>query len=311
MKRVHGILALCAGGAMAAFGGVAIASPDSMEYVGYSPCTLSVKDVLPVVCEVETGLVHWRLQLHRNPQNQAPTTYDLWVEYGQTANNVNGIASGLRKIKREGKWSMAGSGPRATVKLDGLASFTHLGPGLIHPLNADGSLMIGNGGHSFTLANANSLEKPVDPADVAQANLQPDMSYRITPLASGPTVYGIFEGRTPCQGIAGELKRQVHPGCWKLKWRVTLYQEPGAEKPTTYKAEGSLFGNPLREGKWSYGTGPLGVTYRLEGANGAPPIQLLRGDDDVLFFLGQDGKPMMGSADFAYTLNRRGNAPAS
>ena len=300
------VLALGAGSAIALAlgGGVAAASPDSMEYVGYSPCTTPVKAVVPVTCDAETGLVHWRLQLHRNPSSHAPTTYDLWIEYGETANNANGIARGLKTIKREGKWSMAGSGPRATVKLDGLLSFTHLGPGLIHPLNADGSLMTGNGGWSFTLSNAASLEKP---ADRSKAASMPEVSYQLTPLASGPAVHGVFEGRTPCQGVSRELKIEAHPACEKLKWRVTLYQE--ADKPTTYKAEGSLFKARMREGRWSSSSGPLGVAYKLEGAGGAPPIQLLRGDDDVLFFLGQNGALLMGSADFSYTLNRRGAGP--
>jgi hypothetical protein len=139
----------------------------------------------------------------------------------------------------------------------------------------------------------------------------PEVSYQLAPLAGGPTVFGVFEGRTPCQRISSELKVAAHPACEKLKWRVTLYQAPGGDKPTTYRAEGSLFQTGAREGKWSYGSGRMGVTFRLEGANGAPPIQLLQGDDDVLFFLGQNGSPMMGSADFAYTLNRRGNLPAS
>jgi hypothetical protein len=304
------VLALCAGSAIALAlgGGVAGASPDSMEYVGYSPCTMSVKSVFPVTCEVESGLVHWRLQLHRNPSSHAPTTYDLWIEYGETANNTNGIARGLKTIKREGKWSMAGSGPNATIKLDALMSLTHVGVDLIHPLNADGSLMTGNGGWSFTLSNQNKLEKPVDRS---KASSMPEVSYQITPLASGPTVHGVFEGRTPCQGISRDLKIEAHPACEKLKWRVTLYQEPGADKPTTYKAEGSLFQTHMREGRWSYASAPRGITYKLEGAGSAPPIQLLRGDDDVLFFLSQDGAPLVGSADFSYTLNRRGGAPPS
>jgi hypothetical protein len=303
------VLALCAGSAIALAlgGGVASASPDSMEYVGYSPCSQPVKAVVPVTCDAETGLVHWRLQLHRNPSSHAPTSYDLWVEYGETANGTNGIARGLKTIKREGKWSMTGSGPKATIKLDGLMSFTHVGVNLIHPLNPDGSLMTGNGGWSFTLNNFNKLEKP---ADRSKAASLPEVSYQLTPLAGGPTVHGVFEGRTPCQGISRDLKIEAHPACEKLKWRVTLYQEAGADKPTTYKAEGTLFQTKMREGRWSSASGSMGTTYKLEGAGGAPAIQLLRGDDDVLFFLGQDGAPLVGSTDFSYTLNRRGAAPA-
>lgn len=303
------VLTLCAGSAIALAlgGGVAVASPDSMEYVGYSPCTQPVKSVFPVTCDAETGLVHWRLQLHRNPSSHTPTTYDLWVEYGETANGTNGIARGLKTIKREGNWSMAGSGPKATIKLDGLMSFTHVGVDLIHPLDADGSLMTGNGGWSFTLNRSVNLEKL---ADRSKASSLPEVSYQLTPLAGGPTVHGVFDGRTPCQGISRDLKIEAHPACEKLKWRVTLYKEPSADTPTTYKAEGTLFQTKMREGRWSSASGPLGVTYRLEDAGGAPPIQLLRGDDDVLLFLGQNGAPLVGSADFSYTLNRRGAAQA-
>ena len=213
--------------ALALGGGVANASPDTMAYAGYSPCTQPVKNVLPVTCDAETGLVHWRLELHRDPSNHAPTTYDLYIVYGETANNVKGIARVQKKIGRDGKWSMAGSGPKATIKLDGLMSFTHVGVNLIHPLNADGSLMTGNGGWSFTLSNINSLEKP---ADLSRASSMPEVSYQITPLAGGPTVHGVFEGRTPCQGIARDLKIEAHPACEKLKWRVTLYQEAGGRQ---------------------------------------------------------------------------------
>lgn len=299
--RNIGILLLCGGFG----GGAAVASPDTMEYVGYSPCTQPVKTVLPVTCSAEHGLVHWRLQLHRSPATHAPAAYELWIEYGETANNVNGIARDLRTLKRQGKWTMEGTGARATVKLDGLLSFTHFGPDFIHPLNADGSLMTGNGGWSFTLTNVNRLEKP---ADRSQAASMPEVSYQMTPLAGGASVFGVFEGRTPCQVIAHELKIDAHPACEKLKWRVTLYRSPGADTPAAYKAEGSLFRTRMREGRWSSASGPMGTTYKLEGAEAAPPILLLRGDDDVLLFLGQDGAPLSGSADFSYTLNRRGAA---
>ena len=135
-----------------------------------------------------------------------------------------------------------------------------------------------------------------------------EISYKISPLATSPTVFGVFEGRTPCQGIARGLKQSPHPGCIKAKWRATLYQNPETSTPTTYKVEGSLFRESARKGTWSIirgaKTDPNATVYRLDATQTQPALFLLKADDNVLFILNQNREPMVGHADFSYTLNR-------
>ena len=100
-----------------------------------------------------------------------------------------------------------------------------------------------------------------------------------------------------------------HAGCTKAKWRVTLFQDPKTAAPTTYKVEGTLFRREPREGSWSIVCGaandPKATVYELKGKDTQPSLWLLKGDDNVLFFLNTDRQPMVGNGEFSYTLNRR------
>jgi hypothetical protein len=184
---------------------------------------------------------------------------------------------------------------------------------LLHILNADRSLMIGDGGWSYTLNSASASEKSIEPALAATV---PDMSYQIAPVSTGQTVFGVFEGRTPAQGIASQLGIPVHAAATKAKWRVTLYQKPDTQTPANFKVEGTLFRPSAREGIWKIVRGtPLdqnAIVYELEFSEAAPhiaPLRLLKGDDNVLFFLDANRTPLIGHSEFSYTLNRRTAAP--
>jgi hypothetical protein len=120
-------------------------------------------------------------------------------------------------------------------------------------------------------------------------------------VASGPAVAGVFEGRTPCQGIAAEIGVDIHPACVKAKWRVTLFR-PAGSAAGRYRLEGTLFGAAAWQGQWWQANG----SYRLASPGDGPELRLLAGDDNVLFFLGRDRKPLVGTAEYSYALNRRG-----
>jgi len=47
------------------------------------------------------------------------------------------------------------------------------------------------------------------------------------------------------------------------------------------------------------------VVCHLAATKTEGDLFLRKGDDNVLFFLGQDRKPLVGHADFTYTLQRR------
>jgi hypothetical protein len=218
------------------------------------------------------------------------------------------------KVTLHGTWEiLKGAVPRpwavvyrlTTGKPQRSLSFAMVGDSLLHLLNPDGSLAVGNGGESYTLNLASRAEKP---GDRDQVNNAPEISYKISPMAMGPTVFGVFEGRTPCHGISHQLKLSPHAGCIKSKWRITLYHNPETSAPTTYKVEGSLFREGAREGTWGIDRGAAidanATVYQLNATPSQPSLLLLKGDNNVLFFLNQNRELLVGHAEFSYTLNR-------
>jgi hypothetical protein len=285
------------------------------EFVGSTPDgALPREFVGGLATNMPCHCIMWHLTLSTNQNTALPATFNLIARYRIPARgNTNQSADGPR-VAVHGTWEIlkgTKSGSDAVVyrlnaeKPQRSLSFMSVGANLLHLLNPDGSLMVGNGGWSYTLNRADHSEKPVDPSLAMSA---PDMSYKISPLANGPAVFGVFEGRSPCHGIARELKVPQHAGCSKAKWRITLYQNPETRAPTTYKVEGTLYRQVAREGTWSIVPGAKtdanAIVYRLSPTQTEAALLLLKADDNVLFFLDQDREPMVGHAEFSYTLNR-------
>lgn len=275
-------------------------------FVGSTPAGDPIRQLLRVPAGPSAELMEWTLVLRQDPKTQAPARYDLRCQYGMTEAGKPGLAAGARLFQRTGEWKSEA----AVLDLGEGIRLRQVDRNILHVLDAAGGLLPGNSGWSYTLNRAESAEKPVDSV---LAQVQPEMSYELAPLAAGPRVFAVLEGRTPCQGIARQLRIAVDPGCTKAKWRVTLYQNPVTKAPAAYRVEGSLFGRRPRTGNWSTGRGipgdPEAMVYELAPAAGAPPLRLLRGDDQVLFFLNAEGRPLTGNAEFSYTLNRRSGAP--
>jgi hypothetical protein len=260
-------------------------------FEGSTPAEPSIRQVLGIPATSKIELIQWKLVL-------SPSRYELQARYGR------------KRAGRQGAWRIGKgtpSNPDAVVyELDGAPALAQIDANILHLLNPDRTLMVGDGGYSYTLNRVERAETLVAPA---LARAQPDMSYSISPLSTGPLVFGVFEGRSPCHGIAQRLNIAVDAACTKSKWRVTLYQDPRTRTPTTYKVEGSLHRTGAREGTWSFVQGtpgdPRATVYRLAPTDTEPAMLLLKGDDNVLFVLDQDGTPLVGHRDFSYTLNRR------
>ncbi|GAA4454340.1 hypothetical protein GCM10023189_20650 [Nibrella saemangeumensis] len=129
-----------------------------------------------------------------------------------------------------------------------------------------------------------------------------------TPEASGPSVAGVFQGRFPCSEIAKDWKVTVGPECIKVKWGLTLYQDPNTHEPTTYHLRGTLNRSAAREGKWAIVRGtktdPNAIVYQLDSDKPDVSVYLLKGDDNVLFILDQQRNFRVGDENLSYTLNR-------
>jgi len=138
------------------------------------------------------------------------------------------------------------------------------------------------------------------------------------PIPAGPAVLGVFQGRPPCP-LAAQWQLPVDVDCEKVKTSLTLYIDPVTRQPATYEISfvgagelihkyGGVYRGKNITGKWSIGHGipgqPSATVYQLETGVTGLPFYLLKGDDNVLFILDKDRKPLKGDADFSYTLNR-------
>lgn len=136
---------------------------------------------------------------------------------------------------------------------------------------------------------------------------EPYITTSSKPVPSGKGVYGIFEGRCACQELAAVLNREVSPECFKTKWGLVIYQNPDTQAPTNYVLESSFFRQAIRKGNWHITKGtetdPDAIILELEADN-QQTIYLIKGDDNVLFFLDNDKNMLTGNELFNYTLNR-------
>jgi hypothetical protein len=266
-------------------------------FVGTTAAPAALLQVLGAPAGTNAELIEWTLSL------TAPSAYTLHAAYGLTQPNFPGIQRDRHEVTRKGTWTARKgtkwSPSEDVVDLGGLA-FVRVGPYVLHVLSADRSLMTGMGSWSFTLNRTDVIEPLADPS--LPSMLGNEGSYTISPLSTGPTVYGVFEGRTPCLGVARVLGRTVAPGCPKLKFRLTLYQNPENRRPTTFKLEGTLYRSDRVEGPFTLSD--KGV-ITLEGPNRTTLISLLKVSDDAVMFLDQSGNLLVGNASFSYTLERR------
>jgi hypothetical protein len=266
-------------------------------FVGTTSAPAELLRFLGAPAGTNAELIEWVLSL------AAPSRYTLHASYGLTQPNFPGIQRDRREVDRMGTWTARKgtkwSPSEDVVDLGGLA-FVRVGPNILHVLSGDGALLTGNGAWSFTLNRLDAAEPAADPS--LPSTLGPEGSYTLSPVSSGPSVYGVFEGRTPCLGVARILAREVAPGCSKLKFRLTLYQNPESKTATTFKLEGTLYRSDRVEGPFALSD--KGV-ITLERPNRTALISLLKVSDDAVMFLDPSGKLLVGNASFSYTLERR------
>jgi len=130
----------------------------------------------------------------------------------------------------------------------------------------------------------------------------------------GPSIYGIFEGRTPYfqilrQSGADSPAAGTLPADYDhLKWQLILYRDSVTLRPTTYTLTTELFARQPLKGTWRIIRGtrvdPSALVYALDYGQPAQSIYLLKGDENVLFILDKDREFRTGNLDFSYTLNR-------
>ena len=159
----------------------------------------------------------------------------------------------------------------------------------------------------FTLTSLILLSGTTTAQILSPAN-DPSQATSRSALASGPSVYGVFVGRTPCQELMKELNMGENAACTKRKVRFILYHDPVTHEPTTYETQG--MGKWNGKGKWQIlhgtATDPAAIVFQLQ-LDANTSMFLLKGDDNVLFILDSNKNLLAGNEKYSYTMNRARN----
>ena len=274
-------------------------------FEGTSPCNSEASSFLQIPINSRCDEIKWKLTLNTD-QSSNPTTFLLEREYGYYPDNFSTKSMG--KIKIEGNWKImkgSKSNPSAIVYLLESAnksiSFQLLDDNLLHLLSTDNSLAIGNDGHSFTLSKSGYINKQ-------QINYSNSAKTTVSLPSKMKGVSIRFAGKTPCKELAGTLNISKTVDCFKLKWDLTLFQDPEKNYPTTYELRRTGHRESVIKGKWIVTKGTKSnaeaIVYQLDPDKPNESLWLLKGDENVLFFLDRYGNLLVGNNEFSYTLNR-------
>ena len=293
-------------------------------FVATSPCDAASRSLLKVPPTAGCELIKWHLTLSQDPASHAPTTYKLTYTYGLPLQGTTGLIQGGTKVEREGRWAIvrgAKTSPSATVyQLDPdrpseSVSFLKVDHNLIHLLDRDGRLVVGNAGWSYTLnmvGDGGRYTQQARPLPVSATKPGSPIATLATVTADSP-VAEAFVGRSPCREVAAQLHRAVGADCVKVKWELTLYRDPHKLTPSTYRLRGTFYRDRIGVGRWAIVRGtktdPAAVVYQLDPDKPETSLFLLQADGNVLLFLDRERNLLVGNADFSYTLNRAKTVP--
>jgi hypothetical protein len=259
---------------------VSCASGKEMTFIGSTPANHVVRSFLGIPFSDSVDFIRWKVTLQNDK-------YTLSCNYGIGKPNRNGFMNGGSSVELKGdlrkeKNSYYFQRGNKTLKM------VELNPNLLHLLNEDNSLLVGNDGWSYTL----NVEKP---SNTDRINITSKQAAFKDSMA--------FEGRTPC-GVPGIIA----PGreCYKLKWYIVFYSNGKKNEPGVFK----ILGTPWRKeggkaGSWKIITGKNGrIIYQMNDEKGNAFIYLLKLDENILAFTDNQGRLLVGDEDFSYTLNR-------
>lgn len=281
---------------------------------GITPCSSLARPLPQIPADTNCEQMIWNLVLYQDPETGTPTTYSLKSAYGLPKQGTNDLVDGGTPISMEGTWTITagtktdpdaivyqlnGNDPQTTV------SFLKINEDLLHVLSSEKILLVGNGAWSYTL-NRLDNQNSAQLNEVTESPPEPPTRPPLPPMPEGAEVYGVFEGRTPCHELVIEFtKITPFPGCLKIKWRLTLYQDETSGAPSTYLYMGT---STFREGSWTIVHGMDGdadaVIYQLHLDDAQPPVSFLKVDDNHLFLMDRAMNLLVGNELFSYTLSR-------
>ena len=278
-----------------------------------TPCDEVTKKMLGIPPDTKCEWMKWNLTLNYDQKTLAPSTYKLICEYGLPKQGTRDFMDGAKTKEFKGKWTIskgiAGSAAAVIYKLTSdsssvLLSFLNPDQNLLHLLDENNHLMIGNGAWSYTLNR-------VKPITTSSTNLATH-SNPSPRIATDSTTVGNFDGRMPCNNALLALNQISSSGCNIIKCRLTLFQDPKTHSPTIFVLYTIYVGKGdtryTTTGKWKVTQGTKtdskAIVYQLAPDKHAGSLTFLKADDNILFFLDKDWNFLVGNNYVSYTLNR-------
>jgi len=277
-----------------------------------TPCNDVVKTMLGIPSNTKCELLKWTLSLYNNPNNLSSSTFKLLCVYGLPKQGTRGFSEGAETKEFQGKSTIEkGIHENANAVVYTLnvsdspisLSFLKAGENLLHLLDGEKHLMVGNGAWSYTFNR-------ISPVASSPENLfLKTTSHAMTDSSA----IGVFDGRTPCYDVLRELNGIPANACQIIKCKLTLYQDIKTHEPSTFLLQTIYVGagdtKYSNTGKWKLTTGinhdPEGIVYELHFDKPHVSVALLKADDNILFFLDKDRDLMVGNSYCSYTLNRQ------
>lgn len=136
-----------------------IVSPDPEIFVAATPCDAVPRQLLSIPVDLDCEMIKWRLTLRRDPRNLGRDDFKLQYTYGMTKPGTQGFMNDGFSKEISGKWVIS----KNPGKTPGKQVFTlqtttseipvtllQMSDRMLHLLDTQGNLMIGNAGFSYT-----------------------------------------------------------------------------------------------------------------------------------------------------------------
>ena len=280
-----------------------------------TPCTEEIKQMLGVPADYECEMMRWNLSLYRDNKD-VPTTFDLSYTYGLGKPGTRGFKEGAKTIGLKGKWTIKKSkianiiGDVITLlPANSPISLSFLQPeeGLLHLLNKDQLPLVGTAAWSYTLNNTNRTTSPGGSFVAKELT-----SIKI--ISDNDTV-GAFVGRMPCNESFRRLNNIPATNCQIIKCKLILLQDTKTHTPTNFIIQTIYVGNGDDNkysvtGRWRIMQGRPGdqeaIIYQLvfDALLPGNEMLLLKAGDDILFFINEKSRFLVGNDYSSYTLSR-------
>jgi hypothetical protein len=279
-----------------------------------TPCNDAVKEMLGIPADFKCEMMKWRLTLS-NDSKKNPSTFDLVYTYGLGKQGTRGFSEGAKTVELKGKWTIEkghSKEPDAIITLIGdnspvTLSFLQPGQNLLHLLHRNKQLVNGTAAWSYTFNRT-------DPVTVSTGKFTPRLVSSMQLPGISDTV-GIYYGRTPCNIALREINNISAEGCQIIKCRLVLLENTNTHAPANFIIQTIYVGNGDNNkytvtGTWKLLEGtidnPAAVVYQLLPDTGKSQNQLLlvKADDNILYFIDNDTRLLVGNSYSSYTLNR-------